>query len=284
MPEQKNKHPGYTIMVMSDKGGVGKSVISINLAVALSGYGFKVLLVDGDMTHPTIGIQLGVEPHIHDISDFLKGKVGMACTISTHEPSGVDLLLCSIEKEPFRVNEKMLKHAITAGIRTKRPYDFIIVDTPAMARTFVITKGLMKHINGYMDEGLIIIVPKPTIVISTMKMVIALKLLKCRHRVVMNMRSNKPFEIDTGFIEKVLRNKVYMELPMDDLIPMSIYKHVPAVLLAPYSKFSTRIRQLAASYIAYWYPKRATQKIKQIAETEEEFEKARKSKRKSRWF
>lgn len=53
----------HVIMVLSGKGGVGKSTVSVNLAYALSNHGKKVGLLDLDMHGPNIPKMLGIEDH-----------------------------------------------------------------------------------------------------------------------------------------------------------------------------------------------------------------------------
>jgi Mrp family chromosome partitioning ATPase len=57
----KLSHIKHRILVMSGKGGVGKSTISTNLAVALSMDGFDVGLLDADIHGPNIPKMLGIE-------------------------------------------------------------------------------------------------------------------------------------------------------------------------------------------------------------------------------
>jgi protein-tyrosine kinase len=67
-----------TIMVTSSDIGEGKSVVAINLAVALSNeLDYTVLLVDTDLRKPSIHRYFGIEPE-YGLSDYLVGKVSLS--------------------------------------------------------------------------------------------------------------------------------------------------------------------------------------------------------------
>ncbi|MGH9877081.1 MAG: P-loop NTPase, partial [Nitrososphaerales archaeon] len=57
LPKVKN-----VIAVASGKGGVGKSTIAINLALALTRSGAKVGLLDADIYGPSVPLMLGLQP------------------------------------------------------------------------------------------------------------------------------------------------------------------------------------------------------------------------------
>lgn len=50
----------YIVPVISGKGGVGKSTVAVNLAVALAATGAKVGLIDGDFYGPSVPTLMGV--------------------------------------------------------------------------------------------------------------------------------------------------------------------------------------------------------------------------------
>jgi len=61
---------GKIIVVASGKGGVGKSTITANLAVALARQGFRVALVDADIYGPSIPRMFGIEDELPDVTHF----------------------------------------------------------------------------------------------------------------------------------------------------------------------------------------------------------------------
>ncbi len=63
LPPKADMDVKHVIMILSGKGGVGKSTVSVNLAYALSNHGKKVGLLDLDMHGPNIPKMLGIEQH-----------------------------------------------------------------------------------------------------------------------------------------------------------------------------------------------------------------------------
>jgi flagellar biosynthesis protein FlhG len=65
-----------TISVISNKGGVGKTHLSINMAYSLAKKGARVLLIDADLGNADVSNKLGIFPKCH-LMDFLENKKKM---------------------------------------------------------------------------------------------------------------------------------------------------------------------------------------------------------------
>ncbi|MDD1684002.1 MAG: Mrp/NBP35 family ATP-binding protein [Methanoregula sp.] len=63
LPPKADIDVKHVILVLSGKGGVGKSTVSVNLSYALSSHGKKVGLLDLDMHGPNVPKMLGLEDH-----------------------------------------------------------------------------------------------------------------------------------------------------------------------------------------------------------------------------
>lgn len=67
---EAQKRIGHKIVVLSGKGGVGKSTVAVNLAVTLANRGYRVGLMDIDIHGPSTPKMLGLEGHpVHATDD-----------------------------------------------------------------------------------------------------------------------------------------------------------------------------------------------------------------------
>jgi len=69
----RNPKPVKVITVTGGKGGVGKTNISANLAIAMCMLGRRVMLLDADLGLANVDVLLGLQP-AHSLADVVKGE------------------------------------------------------------------------------------------------------------------------------------------------------------------------------------------------------------------
>jgi flagellar biosynthesis protein FlhG len=118
------------ISIISNKGGVGKTHLSINIAYALAKAGAKVLLVDTDLGNADISIKLGIFPK-HHLLDFLEKDQRMQDLI-VHTKFDFDLI-CSMSGnfKLANMNYAQKIRFITHFKSVSQGYDFVVFDHSA---------------------------------------------------------------------------------------------------------------------------------------------------------
>ena len=82
--------PVRVIAVTSGKGGVGKTNVSVNLAVALATLGRRTMLLDADLGLANVDVLLGLQVR-HNLSHVLEGRCGLEEVI-VEGPAGVRIV------------------------------------------------------------------------------------------------------------------------------------------------------------------------------------------------
>lgn len=126
----------FVITVCSGKGGVGKSVLSANIANLLAKRGKKVLIWDADMLFPNLHLILGVEPPVR-ATDLYAGRVSVLQTIWGVKKN-LDLIAdipISNGRDIFDGSSLLPAYAELISVTD---YDYVIFDTAAGASTEVL--------------------------------------------------------------------------------------------------------------------------------------------------
>jgi pilus assembly protein CpaE len=125
--------PGQVVAVFSPKGGVGRTTVAVNLAVAAATLGKRVALVDASFQFGDVGVLLNMNPKSKSIADLATeleaGDLESLDTFLLSHSSGIRALLAPPKPEQAElIGPTAIRRVLD---RLKTEYDLVVVDCPA---------------------------------------------------------------------------------------------------------------------------------------------------------
>ncbi len=230
---------GRVIVVASGKGGVGKTTIAANLAVALSLYKRDVAVLDADIVMANLEIILGLRSPPVALIDVLKGDVDIKKVIY-RGPAGVKVVPAGITLDGFNEENMAFLRACIRDLSGE--LDILVVDAPAgRDAAMVMDKG---------QEVLIVTTPHVSSISDALKMKMLAESIGAKVvGTIVNMVTGKRREVSIVDIEKAIGASILSVIPKDEKVEEALSKEVPFVLKYPNSKASRAVMNLAAMLI-----------------------------------
>ncbi|MBN2518300.1 MAG: cell division ATPase MinD [Candidatus Altiarchaeota archaeon] len=230
------------IGVLSGKGGVGKTVTSINLGAALHEFGQDNTIVDADISSANLTIHLGLPDSTISLQDVLDGEAHIFKALRVI-PRGMKIVPASISLEKNISDLTRLGDVVRGGLD-----GLTILDSPP---------GFSKevyHIMKASDDILMITNPDVPSVTDAVKIIeIAKKMEKNVLGIVVNRVNGDSFEVMPHEIEALCEVPVVSKVPEDKNIKRAIFERIPIVYHSPYSPASIEFRYLAARLLGKSY-------------------------------
>lgn len=219
------------ITISSGKGGVGKTSISLNLALSLAAAGEKVCLFDADLGLANVNILTGMTPE-NGLEEVINEKLTLQ-DIMIRDYHGIDIIPGSSGVEKMADMTRQEADTLIKAFLTLDKYDYFLFDTSAGISSQVLSFCLASH------DMVLVVTPEPTSLTDAYSLLKVLaKTGKMPNvRVVINQVKTRDIAVNTW---KKLKNTVHKFLSIkisvlglvahDQQVPKAVISHVPFVV------------------------------------------------------
>jgi flagellar biosynthesis protein FlhG len=242
-----------TLAIASGKGGVGKSNLAANLAVALGARGARVLLLDADLAQANLDLLLGLHPRF-DVQHVVSGQKSVE-EIVIEGPRGVTLVPAASGAPELAELDDYRRECLLRGLGTlDREVDLILIDVASGVSRQVLSFCLAA------EEVLVVTTPEMPAFSDAYAMIKRLRQrgLTRPPRLVVNGASGAEEAEEVGHrLRLVARRFLKLELepagwiPFDAAVPRAVRLQEPVVIAFPRSPAAIAYRALAGSL---WSP------------------------------
>ena len=229
------------ISVMSGKGGVGKTFLTLNLGLSFHDFEEDSTVVDADLQNPNLGLHLGFYDYTLTLHDALSRGINILDVVHLHH-TGLKIIPASMSLEYLYTNPERLQELMN------ELEGYVLIDAaPGLGREVVST---LKASN----DVLLVTNPEITSVTDCIRTAeLARTMKKALLGVVVNRRRGRGYEIPNGEIEEAVGAPVIGVIPEDENVKKSIAAGKPIVRYSPHSKASISVKRIAAGILEKEY-------------------------------
>lgn len=238
------------IGISSGKGGVGKTSISVNLALQLARQGQRVCLFDADLGLANVNILLGLQPR-HTLADVIQGEVSLQ-DIIIRSPDGIDIIPGSSGIERMADLEPDQMQDLVSAFSDLDEYDWVLLDTSSGINRNVLCFSLSA------PELLVVVNTEPTSLTDAYALLKILFHNEYAGSVQVVVNQCKSLAAGEQTYDKFRRAvRLYLErdipllgvIPQDSGMPEAVTAQQALVVRDPDSRAARRLHQMASDLL-----------------------------------
>ncbi|RLG16213.1 hypothetical protein DRN69_01355 [Candidatus Pacearchaeota archaeon] len=232
-------------VITSGKGGVGKTTTAINLGAAMNYFGKDILIVDGNLSTPNVGIHLNSPQVPVSLNHVLLKKADVPEAVYEHE-SGIKIIPSSLSiKELKKVRPNKIKDFKNSF---KKISDYVIVDSAAGLGDEAISLIEMA------DELIIVTNPEMPAVTDALKTIkLAEQLKKSVHGVIVTRVKRNKIEMQPETVKEMLEAPILGMIPEDIVVQEALNLKDAVIHTHPKSKAARAYKEIAAKILDLEY-------------------------------
>lgn len=239
-------HLARMITLFAPKGGVGRTTLAFNLAVAVGQLGPRTVLIDGSLQFGDLRALLKVPLEAPSLLDLPTDRIQESdlADVLWRDPSGIDILLAPPRVEMAEmVTVRDLEKTLSL---LRRVYEVVIVDAPA------VVNDINLAFLDASDTILEIVTYDSTAIHSTMVMADAFRMIgypPAKVRYLVN-RADSTGGIDPEMLSRALgRNPEHLVSSGGELVVRANNEGIPFVLADPSAQISQDVTRAAGELI-----------------------------------
>ncbi|MDR1539932.1 MAG: MinD/ParA family protein [Clostridiales bacterium] len=244
----KESMAARVITVTSGKGGVGKSNLTLNLAIQLRKLDMRVTIIDADLGLANIEVLSGIIPR-YNFGDVVNSKMSLESAL-TDGPLGVKFLSGGAGLTTLaHLTEKQVQTVISSFGMLDDISDIILIDTGA---------GISKNVLNFVkasSETILIVTPEPTSIADAYAIIKSIKRendIIPALKIVVNLVGSFNEGVDIfEKLEKVSEQFLGIKLeslgsiPLDQNMPRAVKRQEPLSLSFPNSESAKGIHNIS---------------------------------------
>jgi len=236
------------IVISSGKGGVGKTTTAVNLGAAMKHFGKDVVIVDGNLSTPNIGIHLNSPEVPISLNDVLKKRAELNDAIYEHH-SGVKIIPSSLSIKELKKTKPQKMKELKKEL--SKISDYVIIDSAAGLGEEAIAAIEMA------DELILVTNPEMPAITDALKTIRLAQQqnIPVKGVIVTRVRKDK-VELQPETVKDMLEVPVMGMIPEDITIKKAVNQKNAVIHTHPTSKPSRAYKEIVAKILDVEYDSR----------------------------